>query len=119
MSSSAQIVPLTNSPNQVFEVALSIDGTVKSLQGYLHYNEVANYWVLSIYDLLGNLILDSVPFVTGNGSGDAASGNLLGQFDYLGIGSLYILNVSGVVSPDFPDQNDLGTDFEPLWANTQ
>jgi hypothetical protein len=119
MSTSPQIVPLTNSPNQTFSVALSIDGTVKSLQGYLHYNEVAGYWVLSIYDLLDNLILDSVPFVTGNGSGDEASGNLLGQFDYLGIGSLYILNISGVAAPDFPNSIDLGADFQALWASTQ
>ena len=118
MSTSPQIVPFTNAQNQTFEVPLQIDGTVKTLQGVLRFNEVGGFWVLSLSDSAGTLILDSLPLLTGNGSGPEASGNMLGQFAYLNIGSLYVINASGVASPDYPNQSDLGTDFFVLWDNT-
>jgi hypothetical protein len=114
MSSSPQIIPLTSNPNQSFQVPLSIDGTVKTLSGFIRYNEIADYWVMTLSDSQGNLILDSIPFVTGN----VPSSNILRQFAYLAIGSAFVLNASNVASPDFPDDTDLGDDFVILWDNT-
>ena len=110
----SQIIPLTTAPNQTFTVSLSVDGATVDLGMILRYNEVARYWVLSIYDTIGALLLDSLPLITGS----FPAGNILGQFAYLEIGSAYVINASQVASPDFPNNGDLGTDFVLLWDNT-
>ena len=46
----------------------------------------------AVYDRNGNLLVDSVPMLTGY----YPAANLLCQFVYLGIGSAYIINASGV-----------------------
>lgn len=113
MSSNAQILPLTPAPNQTLQAPLSIDGGTTPLNLTLHYNEFAEYWVMSVTDTAGELLLTGVPLVTGN---DPA-GNVLGQFAYLKIGSLYVLNVSGATE-SVPDNTNLGTDFILVWDNT-
>jgi hypothetical protein len=111
---SQQIVPLTTAPNQTLSVPLNIDGGVSDYYLTLGYNEIAQYWVMSVSDTFGNLILDSIPFITGGAPG----ANILGQFAYLGIGSAYVINASGVSTPDYPNNLDLGTDFVLLWSDT-
>ena len=106
-----QIIPLTPDPNQTFEVPVNLGNTVKSLLVTLRYNEIADFWVMTIADINNNVIVDSIPFVTGVVPG----GNLLGQYAYLDIGAAYILNASGVASPNYPGSTDLGTDFVLLW----
>lgn len=109
-----QLVPIGNSPNQTLSTSLNIDGVVSNYQMTLRYNEVAGYWVMTVQDAAGNLILDSIPLITGN----APAGNILGQFAYLGIGSAYILNAGGVPLPDYPNNIDLGSDFFLIWGDT-
>jgi len=92
VSGTAQTVPLDNSPNQFWNISVSVDGKSIPLQVALRYNEIAQYWVATIYDQNGNLLLDSVPFVTGVGK----SQNLLAQFAYLKIGSATVFNASRV-----------------------
>lgn len=109
-----QIIPLSALPNQSLVVPLNIDGGVTDYTLVLRYNEVAEFWVLTLSNSSGTLILDSIPFVTGN----TPAGNILGQYAYLKVGSAYILNVSSVSSPDYPNNLDLGTDFVLLWGDT-
>jgi hypothetical protein len=113
MSVNAQVIPLNSDPNQTFQVSLGIDGGTVTIVITLRFNEIAQYWVATIRNLQGNLILDSVPLLTG----DFPAGNILGQFSYLFIGSAFIVNVSGVNKP-YPDDTDLGTDFILAWGNT-
>lgn len=106
-----QLIPLTTAPNQKFMVPLNIDGGVMDIYfDPLRYNEIAKYWVATLKDSTGNIVLDSVPFITGI--------NLLQQFAYLGIGSAVIVNASNVKAPDFPNSLNLGTDFYLLWGDT-
>jgi hypothetical protein len=105
-----QLIPLTTSPGQSFQVAVQINGASSLFFVTLQYNEVAEYWEMTLRDGNQNLLIDSLPLVTGT--------NLFGQFGYLNIGSLYIVNVSGVLSPNFPDDTDLGTDFAMIWGDT-
>lgn len=105
---------MSNSPNQTLTTSLNVDGVVTDYQLTLRYNEVAGYWVMSVSDAAGNLILDSIPLVTGN----APAGNILGQFAYLGIGSAYIINAGGVKFPEYPNNIDLGSDFVLIWGDT-
>lgn len=107
-----QIVPLTNAPGQTFTANLLVDGATLVLQLTLRYNEVAGYWVMTVNDQFGNLLLDSIPLITGSYPG----GNLLKQYGYMLIGSCYIINVAG--STDYPDSSSLGSQFLMLWGDT-
>lgn len=108
-----QQVPLTNSPNQRLTVPLNIDGVVKDYFFTLRYNEIAGYWALRVENQNRIVLIDSVPLVTGL----APAGNLLAQFAYKGIGSMYIINASGV-SKDYPNAVSLGSDFYLIWGDT-
>jgi hypothetical protein len=108
-----QIVPLDNSPQQALTVALNVDGQVLRLQLDIYFSEMAQYWVMDISDASGNLILSSLPLITG----DWPAANILAQYAYLAIGSCYIIN-AGQVAADYPDATQLGTDFYLLWSDT-
>ena len=109
---SLQIIPLDNSPNQSWQVTVNVNGRPVPLAVTLRYNEIARYWVMTLKDQSGNLILDSVPFITGVGQ----TQNILGQYTYLAIGSATIFNASGI-SLDYPNNLNLGSDFLLLWGD--
>lgn len=105
---SQQIIPLDNSPNQTFSVSVNVNGAAATFFLALRYNEISGYWALSISDSNQSLLLSGIPLVTGV--------NLLRQYQYLGIGSLYVLNATGEAS-DSPDDTDLGTGFVLAWTD--
>lgn len=109
----AQIVPLTSHPNQFLTVPLNVDTGVLTLQLGVNYNGAAGYWVLSVADQNGTPLLDSIPMVCGY----YPAANILQQYAYLGIGSAFLINASGV-DQDSPDNTNLGTDFLLLWSDT-
>lgn len=109
----SQIIPLTASPNQTFTVQLQVDGNALALRLAINWSEMAGYWVMSISDASDNLILDSLPLITGW----YPAANILAQYIYLQIGSAYILN-DGNSSSDYPGRNDLGTGWSLLWDDT-
>lgn len=109
----AQIVPLTNDPQQTLSVSLNVDGSVLRLQLFVYFSEMAQYWLMNISDASGNLLISSMPLVTG----DWPAANLLAQFGYLEIGSAYIINL-GQVSDDYPAADELGDSFSLIWGDT-
>jgi len=111
---SQQTIPLTTEPNQTLTQALTVDGQSLTLQLVLRYNEVARYWVMSVLNAQGVLLVDSVPLITGN----EPICNILKQYSYLKIGSCFILNVSGNSSPNYPNKQTLGTSFLAVWGDT-
>lgn len=110
---SDQIISLTSSPQQSFAVTLQVDGKPLTLNLAIRWSAMAGYWVMTISDAQNNLLLDSLPLVTGW----YPAANILAQFGYLGIGSAYILN-EGTSNSDYPGQSDLGTGFQLLWSDT-
>jgi hypothetical protein len=118
-----QILPVTSDPYQKLSVSLSVDDQVLNLNLVLSYNEIAGYWTVAISDAAGNLLVDSLPLITGVWP----AANLLGQFGYLKIGSLYVLNISWAEEvaeqEDWPTmdegtEDELGTDFIVVWGDT-
>jgi hypothetical protein len=107
---STTLIPLDTSPGQTWQVSVPINGGVSQFQVTLQYNEVVQVWEGTFYDGNGNLLIDSLPLVTGT--------NLFQQFGYLNMGSLYIVNASGIASPDYPNDFDLGSDFQLLWGDS-
>lgn len=108
-----QVVPLSNAPNQTMDVSLFINNETLPLKLTTRYNEQIQYWVMDISDSDGNIILTNIPLVTGV----YPAANVLGQYQYLNIGSAYVLNVSNTESRDYPNNLDLGTDFILLWSD--
>lgn len=110
---SDQIVPLTPSPQQELVAQLVVDGKPLTLNLEISFSEMAGYWVMAIRDSAGNLLVDSIPMVCGW----YPAANLLAQYQYLQIGSAYLLNL-GASDSDYPGSTDLGTNFVLLWGDT-
>lgn len=108
-----QIIPLTASPNQNFKSTVQVDGGPITLEFTISWNQMAGYWVMSISNSAGVLLVDSLPLVTGW----YPAANILSQFGYLKIGSAFILN-EGSTDADYPTRNDLGSAFVLLWGDT-
>jgi hypothetical protein len=111
---SVQLIPLNATPNQTFQSTLSVDSKNITLEFNLRYNEIAGYWVMKLTETVNNTVLvDSIPLIPGGYPAD----NILDQYSYLGIGSAFIVKSSSV-SADYPDDNNLGTDFLLIWGDT-
>ena len=108
-----QLIPLTSAPDQTLTVSLSIDGGTTTLGLRVRYSEIAGYWLLTVKDRSGNLLVDSIPLTTAFWP----AANLLQQQAYLGIGSAYLLNVGGT-DDDAPDATNLGDSFQLLWSDS-
>lgn len=109
-----KIVPLTNDPDQTFLITLPVNGANLDLFFRVRYNTEANYWCLSVIDVsTKTMLIDSLPLVTG----EYPAANLLGQYEYLGIGQAYIVK-NGTPSTQNPDNTNLGTDFVLVWGDS-
>lgn len=109
---SDQIIPLTSSPNQTFTTQLTVDGQPLTLNFTIGYSEMAGYWQMAISDVNQNLLIASVPLITGW----YPAANMLAQYGYLKIGSAYILN-TGNANTDYPGPTNLES-FSLLWGDT-
>jgi len=110
---SAQILPLNVAPNQTFSVQLTINGAPLTLNLSLSYSEMAGSWQLAISDVNNNTLIASVPLITGW----YPAANLLSQYQYLQIGSAYLLN-TGNTGVDYPGPSNLGA-FSLLWGDNE
>ena len=108
---SDQVIPLTNDPNQTFSVQLSVNGAPLTLNLGLSYSTMAGRWELAVSDVNGNLLIASVPLITGL----YPAANVLAQYQYLQIGSAYLLNTSGVVT-DYPNATNLNA-YTLVWGD--
>jgi hypothetical protein len=109
----AQIIPLTSAANQSFNVQLQVDGQPLTLTINIAWSTMAGYWVMDIFDAVGNPLARSVPLITGS----YPAANILGQQVYLAIGSAFMLN-GGNANADYAGVANLGTDFTLLWSDT-
>lgn len=106
------IVPITPETNQRFTITLPVGSGNITLTFQLTWNAIGGYWFLSITDKSGNLLLDGVPVITGQ----YPAANVLRQYQYLGIGSAYLIPVSSGL-PDGPDFSNLGKDYVLVWSD--
>lgn len=109
---SAQLIPLTQAPNQTFSVQLTVDGNPLTLNFFLSYSVMSGWWQVQVSSAQNVVLIASVPLITGY----YPSANLLAQYGYLAIGSAFILNTGNATS-DYPSANNL-TNFSLLWGDT-
>lgn len=108
---SAHVVPLTSAENQSLTVQLTVNGSSLTLNLFVAYSAMAGYWWMQVSDVNNNILIGSVPLVTGLYPG----ANLLAQYRYLQIGAAYLLN-TGNDAQDYPGPGTLG-DFSLVWAD--
>ena len=108
---SDQLIPLSNSNGQSFSVSLTVNSTSLVLNLNLSYNAMAGYWDMSVSDVNGAALISSVPLITGW----YPAANLLSQYQYLQIGSAYLLNTNES-SDDYPGPDNL-SQFTLLWGD--
>jgi hypothetical protein len=108
-----QVIILTNEPNQRMGMSLTVNGASLQLNVTLRYNEMINYWIMDIADANNNSVLTDIPLLTGV----FPAANILGQYQYLQIGSAYVLDVSNDDVRDYPNVNDIATSFVLLWGD--
>jgi hypothetical protein len=107
-----QLIPLDNSPNQSFTITLSVDGSTLTLKFAINFSSMAGYWLMRIWDASGNLLLSSVPLLTG----EWPAANILAQYGYLRLGSAFLISNGSLA--DYPDSTNLGSEFQLWWGDT-
>ncbi|SFU71230.1 phage baseplate plug family protein [Alicyclobacillus macrosporangiidus] len=107
------VIPLTPGTNQSLSCTLPVDSRNITLMFQFTYNSIGGYWFMTVKDKTGTVLLDGVPLVTGQ----YPAANLLRQYQYLGIGSAYVVPASSALTGD-PDFNSLGSDYVLVWSDT-
>jgi len=100
-------ITLSGNPNQTFSAIIPGDKRNLSLNFTQSFNEQAGYWVLGIYDSANVPIVTEIPLLPGY--------NILGQYEYLSIGELYVVNY-GDQAVEKPDETNIGTNFKLVWV---
>ena len=107
------ILPINSLPNRTFTSTLTIDGQNRTFTFFFWWNTEDEHWNFSIYDVNEKkTLLACVPVRQVN----YPYGNLLYQYKYLKIGSLFLINNSG--SEELPTSDNFGTEFSLYWGDT-
>ena len=107
-------IPLTTEPNQSFKITIPVNGKNLELKLIVRFNTIANYWVMTVIDVLSDdILIDSLPLLTGQ----YPAANILEQYAYLEIGSAVIINTSTMDISDEPNDKNLGTDYILVWGD--
>lgn len=107
----AVVVPLTAGQNQSITSTLPVDGGNITLSFQFTWNGQGNYWWMSITQG-STLLLDAIPLLPGQ----YPAANVLRQYQYLQIGSAYLIPNGGGL-PENPTFTTLGTQI-PTSAST-
>lgn len=104
-------LPVSSNPNQEFRAKIIIDDNVLELTIHLNFREVCRYWTIDLLDINEQYLLSNVPLIK-NGT----VGNILHQFNYLGLGYLIVLDAAST-GEDYPGAMQLGTEFILVWGS--
>lgn len=109
-------IPLDTTPDQEFVVTVDVDGENIPLMLHLRYNTEGQFWRMDVSDgRSGDMLISNVPMVTG----ERLAADILGQFEYLGIGSALIVPMTDCAESDSPNFFNLGTDFVLVWGKEE
>jgi hypothetical protein len=98
-----------NQPNQTISTSVEVDGVMIDLEMFLQWNSMAGYWTVSIKDMAKDeVVISSLPLLSAI--------NSLGQYGYLKIGSMGVVNV-GNLSDDDLNYENFGDKFLWVWDN--
>lgn len=69
---------------------------------------------MTVTDQYGNTLIDALPLLCAT---SAPAANILRQYQYLNIGSAFVIAESASQSMDIPQFEQLGMDFFLLWSD--
>lgn len=102
-------IPVTSQPNNTFSCKVPVDGFNITLIFTISFNEVAGYWSISVNDNNGREYIHNAPLVPGD--------NILEQYEYMGIGSAYVVP-SEQTNEEWPNDSNLGSTWQLIWGGT-
>lgn len=105
-------IPINNAPNASYSFRISLQNNTvnRDLRIKLRYLDFYDVWMMDVYDdSTKKVLVVDIPMVPGT--------DLLGQYQYLGIGSAFLLNVRNSALMQ-PDNKSLGVDFILAWGDT-
>lgn len=111
-----QEVPLTSALNQTMQLNLTVDGNPLVLNIGVQWSVSGGQWLMSIADSGNNPLIESLPLLTGG----YPAANLLAQYGYMRIGSLWLLATgqNATAGDASPTSQNLTTEYTLLWGDT-
>lgn len=106
------VLPIKQSINQTFDCTLPINSQNRQFRFTFEWNAIGDYWQLSVVDISKGLeIVNNQPICQIS----FPYNNIISRLNYKGIGSLYVVNLSG--SDDRPNYENLASDFALVWGD--
>lgn len=107
-------IPITNQPNQTFKAIIPVNGLNIELEFYFFWNRIAEYWHMSVKDVVSQVqLLSNIPMLISA----YPTQNLISQFKYLNIGEAYIIPITQA-PPNRPGINDWDSKYVLLWSSS-
>ena len=107
-------VPLTNSPNQRFQITLPVNDENIQFVFELWYNEQANYWLMSLTNKTKQeQVFVNLPLLATKSD---VFGNMMCQLEYKEVGICYIIPTSEDLK-SMPDDTNLGSLYIMIWGD--
>lgn len=108
-------IPLQTGANQNLTVSVNVDNQTLRLNLNIVWNDIGGYWFMTVTDASANvLLLDAIPLLPGA----YPAANILDQYQYMGIGSVFVLPMSNTATFNEPTFTNFGTDYVLVWADT-
>lgn len=109
------VIPVSTAPNQTFNCTVPIDGKNRPLTFKLRYNNIGEYWNLTVIDArTKETLIDALPLMVG----EYPAANLLEQYDYLNLGSAVIVKEGDLDKSENPNDTNLGSEYYLVWGDT-
>lgn len=102
-----QIIPLRQKNNYSFSVTLDINNTQQTLFFRQLFNSVTGYWTIDISNS-DKMLISSLPLIPN-------AGNLIKQYNYMRIGSAWLIPIGDNVT--FPAWDDIESGWVLLWGD--
>lgn len=107
-------IPVSNYPNQTFNVSIPVDEGNIEFEFTLNYNVIADYWVMSAKNAKTQEVLFSrLPLLVSY----MRFSNILSQMGYKLIGSAFPFPIQWTKLAR-PNDDDLGKNYTLLWSDS-
>jgi hypothetical protein len=105
-------IPVSNDPNQSFQITIPLENRNITLDFYVYWNEMAGYWQANLFDALNNVeLIQGLPLLCTVDPGQ----NLLEQWEYLDIGKAFVVPITDSAK-ESPGLGDWDSNFVLLWG---
>lgn len=106
-------IPIDTDGDQQFNITVQVGEENVSLILRLRYNTEGDFWRMDITNAdTEEMLISGVPLLTG----EYPAADILEQFEYIGIGSAIVLKMTDDAEGDFPNLENIDTDYVLFWG---